>query len=64
MFYFYFKKNPMKKRIKTLIGTGKTEKQYKKQAKRWFGRNPNRKVILMKTDAGEKRFTREQILAA
>lgn len=48
--------------IRLLIGTGKGQKQYEKQAKRWFMRNPNRKVIIMKTDSGEKTIKRESIV--
>ena len=51
-----------KNKIKKLIGTGKTEAQYKKQAKRWFNGNPNRSVILMKIDKGEILITRNSIL--
>lgn len=39
-----------------LVATGKSEKQYMKQAKRWFARNPNRRVIVMKTDKGLKKI--------
>jgi hypothetical protein len=49
------------KRIKTLDGIGKTEKQYKKQAKNWFSMNPNRKVINMKTNSGIIFLTRDDV---
>lgn len=52
----------MKSEIKKLNGTGKNQARFMKQAKRWFGKNPNRKVIIMETDSGEKLITREQLI--
>jgi len=49
--------NMTNKTPRQLVATGKSEKQYMKQAKRWFARNPNRRVIVMKTDQGSKKIT-------
>jgi hypothetical protein len=48
--------------MKTLNAKNKTKDQAKKQIKRWFARNPNRKVIEVELTTGLIQVTRENYI--
>lgn len=54
--------NKIMKTTRTLNAISKSEKQATKQAKRWFQRNPNRKVVDVKLTDKVLKFKRSDLV--